>query len=86
MYALAIALSLAAAVAFAASVIYIDSLTGKDGPLQVWRWQIPLGISLLMAALARGDFGIVTTMSSTTPILILPMVWALYGRKPDVAA
>ena len=41
-----------------------------------------LGMSLLMAALARGDVGIVTTLSSTTPILILPMIWATTGRAP----
>jgi drug/metabolite transporter (DMT)-like permease len=41
-----------------------------------------IGMSLLMAALARGDVGIVTTLSSTTPILILPMVWAVFGRMP----
>ncbi len=45
-----------------------------------------IGMSLLMAALARGDVGIVTTMSSTTPILILPMVWALHRRLPHPAA
>jgi len=45
-----------------------------------------LGMSLLMAALARGDVGIVTTLSSTTPILILPMVWAVYRRMPGPLA
>ena len=41
-----------------------------------------LGMSLLMAALARGNVGIVTTLSSTMPILILPMVWVATGRRP----
>lgn len=41
-----------------------------------------IGMSFLMAALAVGDVGIVTTLSSTTPILILPMVWAVYHRMP----
>ena len=45
-----------------------------------------VGMSLLMAALARGDVGIVTTLSSTTPILILPMVWAVTGRLPGPTA
>jgi drug/metabolite transporter (DMT)-like permease len=45
-----------------------------------------VGMSLLMAALARGDVGIVTTLSSTTPILILPMVWAVRGRMPGLLA
>jgi drug/metabolite transporter (DMT)-like permease len=39
-----------------------------------------------MAALAVGDVGIVTTLSSTTPILILPMVWAIYRRMPSPLA
>jgi drug/metabolite transporter (DMT)-like permease len=43
-------------------------------------------MSLLMAALAVGDVGIVTTLSSTTPILILPMVWWVTGRRPPVLA
>ncbi|MDP3262171.1 MAG: DMT family transporter [Tabrizicola sp.] len=45
-----------------------------------------IGMSFLMAALARGDVGIVSTFSSTTPILILPMLWATTGKRPTVAA
>ncbi|WP_431297985.1 DMT family transporter [Tabrizicola sp. BL-A-41-H6] len=45
-----------------------------------------IGMSFLMAALARGDVGIVSTLSSTTPILILPMLWATTGKRPTVAA
>jgi drug/metabolite transporter (DMT)-like permease len=45
-----------------------------------------IGMSFLMAALARGDVGNVTTLSSTTPILILPMVWAAYRRMPGPLA
>ena len=45
-----------------------------------------VGMSFLMAALAVGDVGIVTTLSSTTPILILPMVWATSRRAPTAAA
>ncbi len=45
-----------------------------------------LGMSLMMAALARGDVGIVTTLTSTTPILILPMVWITTGRAPGLMA
>ena len=41
-----------------------------------------VGMSFLMAALANGNVGIVTTLSSTMPILILPMIWVLYGRRP----
>ncbi|HWK46570.1 MAG TPA: DMT family transporter [Stellaceae bacterium] len=34
-----------------------------------------LGMSLLMAALAQGPVGTVSTLSSITPVVILPMVW-----------
>ena len=45
-----------------------------------------LGMSLLMAALAAGNVGIVTTLSSMTPIMILPMVWLRSGVPPVAAA
>jgi drug/metabolite transporter (DMT)-like permease len=41
-----------------------------------------LGMSLLMAALAHGNVGIVSTLSSMTPVVILPMVWLRSGRAP----
>ncbi len=45
-----------------------------------------LGMSLLMAALAHGNVGIVSTLSSLTPVLILPMVWARTGHAPPASA
>jgi len=45
-----------------------------------------LGMSLLMAALATGDVGIVSTLSSMTPIVILPMVWLRSGQMPRAVA
>src|SRR5262249_47870224 len=42
-----------------------------------------LGMSLLMAALHRGDEGIVSTLSATTPVLILPMVWIRSRERPS---
>ena len=41
-----------------------------------------LGMVLMMAALGRGDVGIVSTLTSTTPILILPMLWFTTRRAP----
>ena len=41
-----------------------------------------LGMALLMGALATGSVGIVTTLSSMTPIMILPMVWIRSGVAP----
>jgi len=45
-----------------------------------------LGMSLLMAALASGKVGIVSTLSSLAPILVLPMVWLRTGHAPSVRA
>jgi drug/metabolite transporter (DMT)-like permease len=45
-----------------------------------------LGMSLLMAALHGGDVGIVSTLSSMTPVLILPMIWLRTGESPSVGA
>ncbi|MBL0370736.1 DMT family transporter [Rhizobium sp. KVB221] len=45
-----------------------------------------LGMSLLMAALAEGNVGIVSTLSSMTPVVILPMVWARTGKAPPLLA
>lgn len=45
-----------------------------------------LGMTLMMAALASGDVGIVSTLTSTTPILILPMIWLTSGTAPRPAA
>lgn len=45
-----------------------------------------LGMSLLMAALNGGEVGIVSALSSMTPVLVLPMVWARTGQRPPAAA
>ena len=45
-----------------------------------------LGMSLLMAALVNGNVGIVSTLSSMTPVVILPMVWARTGVAPPKPA
>jgi drug/metabolite transporter (DMT)-like permease len=45
-----------------------------------------LGMSLLMTALHSGNVGVVSTLSSITPVLILPMVWARSGKRPSAPA
>ncbi len=45
-----------------------------------------LGMVLLMAALAHGKVGIVTTLSSMTPVMILPMVWIRHRAAPTTWA
>lgn len=36
----------------------------------------------MMAALAVGNVGIVATLTSTTPVLILPLIWIVTGKAP----
>ena len=47
---------------------------------------VGLGMSLLMAALAHGSVGIVSTLSSMTPVVILPIVWVRTGAVPPLLA
>ena len=80
--------------AFFVALLAVPALRPVARPLPADSWRIGgsafsgifLGMSLLMAALAVGDVGIVSTLSATTPILILPMVWVVTGRVPGVMA
>jgi len=45
-----------------------------------------LGMSCLMAALRTGNVGIISTLSSMTPVIILPMVWLRSSQRPTTAA
>ncbi|MBW6420576.1 DMT family transporter [Rhizobium sp. XQZ8] len=45
-----------------------------------------LGMALLMGALKTGNVGIVSTLSSMMPVMILPMVWLRSGKMPQPAA
>jgi drug/metabolite transporter (DMT)-like permease len=45
-----------------------------------------LGMTLLMEALHTGDVGVVSTLSSVTPVLVLPMVWIRSGVRPSAPA
>ena len=41
-----------------------------------------LGMTFLLAALARGTTGVVSTLSATSPVLILPILWIATGQRP----
>jgi drug/metabolite transporter (DMT)-like permease len=41
-------------------------------------------MTLLLYGLALGDAGVVTTLSATTPVLILPMLWISTGNRPPL--
>jgi drug/metabolite transporter (DMT)-like permease len=45
-----------------------------------------VGMTLLLYALAGGKVGIVATLSATSPVLILPMIWARTGERPAAGA
>ena len=45
-----------------------------------------VGMTLLLFALAGGKVGIVSTLSATSPALILPMIWARTGERPAAGA
>lgn len=45
-----------------------------------------IAMTFLMAALAGGKVGIVSTLASLTPVMVLPMVWARTGRAPPLRA
>ena len=45
-----------------------------------------IGMTLLLYGLALGDAGVVTTLSATTPVLILPMLWVSSGNPPPLMA
>jgi len=45
-----------------------------------------LGATLLLFALSGGKVGIVSTLSATSPALILPLIWWNTGERPALAA
>ena len=45
-----------------------------------------LGMSLLLIALQKADAGVVATLSSTSPIMILFLLWVFTKKLPTIAA
>ena len=45
-----------------------------------------LGMSLLLISLKNADAGIVATLSSTSPIMILFLIWIITNKKPNLGA
>ena len=45
-----------------------------------------LGMTLLLYGLSLGEAGVITTLSATTPVLILPMLWIKTGVCPPLLA
>ena len=61
-----------------AKIIYHSILSGFLG--------MALGMSLLLIALQKADAGIVATLSSTSPIMILFLLWILTKKIPSYGA
>jgi len=47
---------------------------------------LAIGMTLLLYALAGGEVGVVSTLSATSPALILPMIWGITGERPTAGA
>jgi drug/metabolite transporter (DMT)-like permease len=47
---------------------------------------LAVGMTLLLYALSGGKVGIVSTLSATSPVIILPMLWARTGERPAAGA
>jgi drug/metabolite transporter (DMT)-like permease len=45
-----------------------------------------VGMTLLLFALSGGKTGIISTLSATTPVIILPMLWLKTGSRPAAGA
>ncbi|MDQ2105193.1 DMT family transporter [Azospirillum isscasi] len=45
-----------------------------------------LGMTLLLIGLAHGNAGVVATLSATSPVLILPMLWVWTRQRPGAGA
>ncbi|UWR11850.1 DMT family transporter [Sulfitobacter mediterraneus] len=45
-----------------------------------------LGMSLQLFALASGPVGIVATLSATTPLIVLPLIWIIGRSRPKALA
>ncbi len=66
---------------------------GKARQPMSWHWGIRsfisanfglvIGMTLLVYAIKHGEVGLVTTLSATSPILILPILWLVTGSRPN---
>lgn len=91
----AMALRSGLAAAFFVALLALPSVRAARAPFETGVFGLALGatffgtalgMSLLMAALHGGDVGIVSTLSSMTPVLVLPMVWLRSGERPPATA
>lgn len=58
--------------------IKIFSITAINGFLAM-----AVGMTLILYALQEGNVGMVALLSSTTPIMLLPILWIYTGKRPN---
>jgi drug/metabolite transporter (DMT)-like permease len=61
--------------------LQVAALTALTGVLA-----LGIGMTLLLFALSGGNVGIVSTLSATSPVIILPMLWLKTRERPAVGA
>ena len=59
----------------------VTCLTALSGLLS-----LAMGMTLLLFALSGGETGVVSTISATTPVIILPLLWLRTGQRPAAGA
>jgi drug/metabolite transporter (DMT)-like permease len=47
---------------------------------------LAIGMTLLLFALRGGKVGIISTLSATSPVIILPLIWLRTGQRPAAGA
>ncbi len=91
----AMAIRLGLAVIFFWALLVLPSVRHQTKPIQKADLGVAvisaffgttLGMTLLMGALKSGNVGLVSTLSSMTPIVILPMVWLRTRQRPRANA
>jgi drug/metabolite transporter (DMT)-like permease len=45
-----------------------------------------IGMTLILQALKTGDAGLVAMLSSISPVVVLPLLWLVYRRRPALGA
>lgn len=75
------------------AILLLPIRWGNTKNPMTWRWALRsfisanlglvIGMTLLVFALKEGDVGLVTTLSATSPILILPLLWLITKQRPN---
>jgi len=89
----AIALTLAYNLYYKHRLPKTDRFTFSSIPLTIYGRLVVMacigmvvGMSVLVWGIGKGNVGIVTTLSATTPVLILPAIWITTRQRPAIGA